>query len=185
LTKRSPAPSGRPLPGEYAEYAQADIDAVAGTDAVAILAALAAETHALLASISEDQVRGLRYAPGKWTLKELLGHIIDDERIFTHRAFSLARGEVTPLPGFDEKVYAAMSGADRRPWADLLEEYRAVRASSVMLFRSLSAAAWIRQGEVNGYRATPRGLAFHIAGHELHHLRVVRERYLPLLPLPG
>ena len=185
MTERSPAPSGRPLRGEYAEYAQVDIDAVAGTDAAAVLMKLAVETHALLASFSEDQVRGLRYAPGKWTLKELLGHVIDDERIFAHRAFSLARGETAPLAGFDENVYAANAEAEGRRWADLLEEYRVVRAASVMLFRSLSPAAWRRQGKVNGYRATPRGLAFHIAGHELHHLRVVRERYLPLLPLPG
>ena len=184
MAERSPTPSGRPLPGEYAAYAQADIDAVAGIDAAAVLAALAVETHGFLASLTEDQVRGVRYAPAKWTLKELLGHITDDERVFSHRAFSLARGEVAPLPGFDEKVYAAASGADRRLWADLLEEYRIVRAASVMLFRSLSPAAWIRHGEVNGYRATPRGLAFHIAGHELHHMRVLRERYLPLVPLP-
>ncbi|MEP6618573.1 MAG: DinB family protein [bacterium] len=184
MTQRPTAPSGRPLPGEYAPYAQSDIDSVVGTDASAVLTAMAVDTRGLLASLSEDQVGGLRYAPEKWTLKEVLGHIIDDERIFAHRAFCLARGESLPLPGFDEKVYAANSEAEVRPWADLLEEYQVVRAASVALFRSLLPAAWGRAGEVNGYRATPRGLAFHIAGHELHHLRMVRARYLPLLEPP-
>ena len=181
---RTAAPSGRPLPGEYAAYAQADIDAVVGTDAADVLAALAVETITLFESLPEAQVGGLRYEPGKWTLKEVLGHIIDDERIFAHRAFCLARGETKPLPGFDQEVYAATADAESRPWDDLLEEYRVVRAASIALLGSLPRAAWERVGEVNGYRATPRGLAFHIAGHEMHHLRIVRERYLPLLASP-
>ena len=183
--RRTTAPSGRPLPGEYAAYAQADIDAVAGTDAAAVLADLAVDTITFLESLPEAQVRGLRYEPAKWTLKEVLGHIIDDERIFAHRAFCLARGETRPLPGFDQEVYAANANAESRPWDGLLEEYRAVRAATIALLGTLSRAAWERVGEVNGYRATPRGLAFHIAGHELHHLRIVRERYLPLLALPA
>jgi hypothetical protein len=185
LTERTAIPSGRPLPGEYAPYAQGDIDAVAGTDAVTILTALALDTRALLAPFSDDQVCGVRYAPGKWTLKDVLGHIVDDERIFAHRAFCLARGETTPLAGFDEKAYAANAEAESRPWQDLLDDYRIVRAASVALFGSLPPGAWRRVGEVNGYRATPRGLAFHIAGHELHHLRILRDRYLPLLALQG
>ena len=185
MTHRAPAPSGRPGPGEYASYAQPDIDSVVGSDAASVLATLAIDTRALLGSLSEDHVRGLRYAPTKWTLKEVLGHIIDDERIFAYRALCLARGETTPLPGFDETLYAVNADAEGRPWADLLAEYQVVRAASIALFRSLPPAAWGRAGEVNGYRATPRGLAFHIAGHELHHLRIVRERYLPLLANEG
>jgi hypothetical protein len=179
------ASSGRPLPGEFAAYAQADIDAVSGTDAVTVLSDLAVETRAFLGSLVEDRVRGLRYAPDKWTLKEVLGHIVDDERVFAHRAFCLARGETTPLPGFDEKTYARHSDAENRLWVDLLDEYRVVRAATIALFRSLAPGAWTRAGEVNGYRATPRGLAFHIAGHELHHLRIVRERYLSLAARAG
>jgi hypothetical protein len=185
MTQRTTAPSGRPLPGEYAPYAQADIDSVVGTDAATVLAALAIDTGTFLESLPENQVRGLRYAPAKWTLKEVLGHIIDDERVFSHRAFCLARGETMSLAGFDEKVYAANADAERRSWQDLLDEYQVVRAASAALFRSLPPAAWRRAGEVNGYRATPRGLAFHIAGHELHHLRLIRESYLPLLALHG
>lgn len=177
--------TGRPLPGEYAAYAQSDIDAVGGNDAVTVLEELARETHELLGGMREEQVRGVRYAPDKWTLKEVMGHVVDDERIFAYRLFCLARGETRPLPGFDEKVYAAHSNAEARRWEDLLEEYRAVRAATLALLRSLPAEAWIRAGEVNGYRATPRGLAFHIAGHELRHLRLIRERYLPLAGRPA
>jgi DinB family protein len=185
MTPRTWAPTGRPLAGEYAPYARDDIEAVAGNDAVIALATLAGETRGVLGSLSEDQVSGLRYAPGKWTLKEVLGHIIDDERIFAYRVLCLARGESAPLAGFDEKVYATRADAERRLWTDLLEEYQVVRAATIVLLRSLPEAAWGRAGVVNGYRATPRGLAFHIAAHELHHLRIVRECYLPRLrPVP-
>jgi hypothetical protein len=154
-----------------------------GTDAATVLAALAVDALTLLSPSRTGPWR--RYAPSKWTLKEVLGHIIDDERIFAHRAFCLARGETMALAGFDEKVYSANADAESRSWEDLLDEYQVVRAASVALFHSMPPAAWGRVGEVNGYRATPRGLAFHIAGHERHHLRLVRERYLPLLALPG
>lgn len=173
--------SGRPAPGEYAPYAQADIDRVQGFDAVAVLEALAERTLAFLQSLPEDRLAGLRYAPGKWTVKDVVGHLVDDERVFAYRAFCVARGESLSLPGFDEQVYAAGRGAERSSWGELLSDYRAVRAASLTLFRSVSPAAWTRAGEVNGYRATPRGLAFHIAGHELHHVRLLEERYLPLL----
>jgi hypothetical protein len=185
MSQRTTVPSGRPLPGEYAPYAQADIDAVIGTDAATVLAALEVDTGAFLVSLPENQIRGVRYEPGKWTLKDVLGHIIDDERIFAHRAFCLARGERAYLAGFDEKVYAVNADAESRAWRDLLDDYRVVRAASIALFRSLTPAAWRRVGVVNGYQATPRGLAFHIAGHELHHLRIIRERYLPLLAPHG
>jgi hypothetical protein len=185
MTQPTSALSGRPLPGEYAAYAQADIDAVIGTDAATVLASLAVDTGTFLMALPESQMHGVRYEPAKWTLKEVVGHIVDDERIFAHRAFCLARGETVPLAGFDEKVYAVNADAENRAWRDLLDDYRVVRTASIALFRSLTPAAWQRAGEVNGYRATPRGLAFHIAGHELHHLRIVRERYLPLLALHG
>lgn len=184
MTPKIAAPtgrSGRPVPGEYAAYAQADIDQVNGDDAVAILEALAEETLTLLRGLSEEKLAGVRYAPGKWTVKDLVAHVIDDERIFAYRALCVARGETQPLPGFDEKLYATCAAGEERPWLDLLAEYSIVRAATVALLRSLPPAAWTRRGTVNGYSATARGLAFHIAGHELHHLRIVRERYLPYL----
>lgn len=171
-------PTGRPVPGEYADYAGADIAAVAGDDAIEALVRLGEETPALFRAHSQEAERGLRYAPGKWTLKEALGHLIDDERIYAYRLLCVARGEEAELPGFDENRYAAHAGAQQRPLEELLAEYGAVRAATVALLRGLPQEAWPRRGRVNGYECSVRGLAFHIAGHELHHLRVVRERYL-------
>lgn len=174
-------PSGRPLPGEYADYAQADIEQVQGVDAVSVFEALADQTLTLLQALPEARLEGIRYAPSKWTLKDVIGHVVDDERIFAYRALCLARGEAQSLPGFDEKLYATNAEAEMRPWREILCDYRAVRAASVALFRGFSPAQWTRSGEVNGYRATARGLAFHIAGHELHHVRLLQDRYFPLL----
>jgi hypothetical protein len=121
---------------------------------------------------------GSTYASGKWTLKEVVGHLSDDERIFAYRALTIARGDPTPLPGFDEKTYVGAAGFETRALADLLAEYRSVRDATITLLRGLPAEAWLRRGIVNEYEASVRGLAFHIAGHELHHLRILRERYL-------
>jgi hypothetical protein len=174
-------PSGRPLPGEYAAYAQPDIDQVAGDDAVAALESLSGETLAFLQWLPEDRLAGIRYAPVKWTIKDVVAHLADDERVFAYRALCVARGEMQPLPGFDEGLYAASAAGEDRSWLDLLADYAAVRSATLALLRPLSAAAWTRRGTVNGYSASARGLAFHIAGHEIHHLRIIRERYLPLL----
>ena len=171
-------PSGRPLDGEFASYAKADIDLVPGDDAVKSPTGLAQETLALLGPLEEQRVAGLTYESGKWTLKEVLGHMADDERIFSCRALCLARADTRPLPGFDEKLYVQGAGFEARTLASLLVEYRAVRAASIALFSGLADDAWLRRGVVNGFEATVRGLAFHIAGHECHHIRIVRERYL-------
>jgi hypothetical protein len=178
---RSRSPSGRPLTGEFADYAKPDIDAVPGDDAVDALETIARETLALLEPISETAARGLTYAPGKWTLKEVVGHLADDERIFAYRALCVARGDLRELPGFDENRYVAAAGFETRRLADLLAEYRAVREATIALLTGLPAEAWRRPGMVNGYTASARGLAFHIAGHELHHLRVLRGKYLSRL----
>ena len=172
--------TGRPEKGEYADYAVADIAAVPGHDAVAALARLAEETPALFESLRSAADRGLTYAPGKWTIKQILGHLIDDERIYATRVLALARGEQGELLGFDENAYAAHGDFDQRSLDTLLEEYRTVRASTLALLIHLPVEAWSRRGRVNGYVATARGLAFHIAGHELHHLGVVRELYTSL-----
>jgi hypothetical protein len=172
-------PTGRPEAGEFADYAKEDIDFVTGDDAVDILHRQAREVVALFGYLGEDRAQGLTYEPGKWTLKEVLGHLIDDERIFGYRALCVARGDARPLPGFDENAYVATADFESRTLASLLDEYRAVRLASVALFESLPLIAWQRRGTVNDYSASPRGLAFHLAGHELHHLRVIREKYLP------
>jgi len=172
--------SGRPEPGEYAAYAQPDVDAVPGDDAVRALEELRAATKVLFLRIGELHA-DLSYASGKWTPRQILGHLADDERIFTYRALCICRGDSRPLPGFDENAYMRWTGFEGRAISDLLAEYESVRNASITLFGSLDAAAWARRGLVTDYSATVRGLAFHIAGHELHHHRVLRERYLPLI----
>ncbi|HJW08718.1 MAG TPA: DinB family protein [Holophagaceae bacterium] len=178
---RARTPSGRPGPGEFADYAAADIALVPGEDAVAALAQQTSYTLALLAHISDAEAGRCSYAPGKWTLKQILGHLTDDERIFGYRMLCLARKDPAALPGFDENLYVRSAGFEGRTWVSLMSEYQAVRESSLVFLKTLSPEAWLRRGTVNGYEASVRGLAFHIVGHELHHLDVIRERYLPLL----
>lgn len=174
-------PTGRPAAGEYAAYVESDIARVSGSDARVALETQRDEVLALLGGFTDSQVRGVAYAPGKWTLKEVVGHLVDDERIFTYRLLCVARGDQTAQPGFDEKLYAGTSGAEARPLAELLAEYTVVRASTLALLRGLPRDAWMRRGVVNGYEASARGLAFHIAGHELRHVEALRTKYLPLI----
>ncbi len=131
----------------------------------------------LLCPLSESELLH-RYAEGKWTIKEVIGHIIDDERIYVYRALCFARGDPTQLPGFDQDQYALHSGANRRSMEDLLEELSDVRAATISFFSNLDEEAWTRMGVANGNRASVRALAYHIAGHELHHVNIIRERYL-------
>ena len=170
-------PTGRPEADECAAYQMADIDQVPGDDAVAALEAAAQETLELLGSLDETKI-DYSYGPGKWTIRQILGHLIDDERIFVYRALCIARGEKQALPAFDEKEYVRLAEFENRPWVELLAEYLSLRESSLAFFLGLSDEAWRRSGTVTDYTASVRGLAFHIAAHELHHLRILRERYL-------
>jgi hypothetical protein len=181
VPQRFLTPSGRPKPGEYAAYMERAVAAVAGDDAIAALRAVATDTQTLAGAWSDALVLGVRYAPEKWTIKDVLGHLVDDERVFAYRVLCLARGESAALPGFDENVYARNASAESRPLAAILEDYTAVRAATIALCAGLDRPGWTRAGVVNGYRATARGLAFHIVAHERHHLRLLRERYVPLL----
>jgi uncharacterized damage-inducible protein DinB len=173
----TPTLSGRPEEGEYAAYQKADIDLVPGNSAVAALEASAQQTLELLGNLDESRIDH-SYAPDKWTIRQILGHMIDDERIFVYRALCLARGEQQPLPSFDEKDYVRQAGFEDRPWAELLAEYLSVREATLTFFQGISDKSWLRRGTVTDYTASVRGLAFHIAAHELHHLRVLQERYL-------
>lgn len=173
--------SGRPHPGEYAAYAHADIAAIPEDDAVDALHASRDRVLAVVAPLTDARVAGVRYAPEKWTFKDLVGHLIDDERIYAYRALKLARGDDGALAAFDQVRYADAAASEARPLADLLEEYRSVRAASITLFAGLGPEAWARRGTLEGHDVTVRGLAFHIVGHEGHHLRVLRDRYLPLV----
>jgi len=170
--------SGRPEDGEYAAYAKSDIDYVTGDDAVAALRDQEQIVLNYFGAFTGETANGLTYAPGKWTVKEVLGHLIDDERIFAYRALCVARGESAPLPGFDENEYVAGANFESRSLADLIAEYRSVRHASITLYQSLDDRGSLRRGTVNGYSASARGLAFHVAGHELHHLRTLGEKYV-------
>lgn len=173
--------SGRPEPGEYSIDLDADMDQMPGDDAVTVLESVRDETLALYAALDAHAIRGVRYAPEKWTILDILQHLIDDERIYAVRALAIARGDQRPQVGFDENSYADQAGAEDRTLEDLLEEYRSVRAASVSLFASLSADVWRHRGLSNDHPVSVRGLAFHIAAHERHHTKMLREKYLPLL----
>jgi len=119
-----------------------------------------------------------RYQAGKWTVKEIITHIIDDERIYAYRALCFARNEKTELPGFDQDAYVKYSGADERDILNIFEEYQAVRNATITLFNGLSDEALTRYGTANNNKATVRALCYHIAGHELHHINRIRKFYL-------
>lgn len=170
----------RPLPGEYAEgYAPYVAEAGEG-DVLALLQAQLEEVTALFKGLSEAQ-GGFRYAPGKWSLKDLLLHLSDAERIFSYRCLRIGRGDATPMPGFEEDAYAAAAQADARTVADLLADFRAVRTASLTLFRGLPDAAWGNRGITNNRAITARCIPYIALGHAVHHLAVIRARYLPAL----
>lgn len=175
--------SGRPASGEFANYAADDIAHVVGDDAVVALAAQRDRLLALLSPLDDAAVDGITYAPGKWTLKDVVSHLADDERIFAYRLLCVARRESRELPGFDEREYAAAAEAAHRSWSSLVADYAAVRSATLTLLDGLPAAAWGYRGIVNGYEASVRGLAFHIAGHELRHLRAIETLYWPKISL--
>jgi hypothetical protein len=135
------------------------------------------ETVALLTGIGEERA-GFRYAPDKWSIKEMAGHLIDSERIFAYRALRIARGDRTPLAGFEQDDYVRSAGSDACTLTGLIEEFQAVRRSTTLLFRHLPGEAWSRSGVANGSEITVLALAWIIAGHELHHRSILRDRYL-------
>jgi uncharacterized damage-inducible protein DinB len=170
----------KPEPGEYPPYARTYIDLL--PDDGRLLEHLEANLRAtaeLIGSLSEEQLLH-RYAPDKWTIKEVVLHVIDDERIYAYRALRFARDDQTELPGFEQDDYVPPSKADERSAESLLAELAAVRAATIELYRGLPEEALFRSGIANGNRASVRALGYHLAGHELHHLRLIRERYLGL-----
>ena len=171
----------RPAETEYASFYAGYISRVpADADPLLMLDQQPAQLRALLSGLTEAQA-GQGYAEGKWSLKELLLHMADAERIFSYRALRFGRGDAQELPGFDENTYAAASGANAQPLADLLREYESVRAASLTLFSSFTPAQLLLTGTANGNPVSVRALLYILAGHELHHLHVMQERYLPVL----
>lgn len=167
----------RPAADEYAPYYGTYVAKVSDGDIVATLRQQVRETMALVRAIPEPGA-GYRYAEGKWSIREVLGHLSDAERVFSYRALRFARGDATPLPGFDENAFIAGARFDDRTLASIAAEFEAVRASTVALFESLVPAEWTRRGTASGKEMSVRALAWVIAGHELHHRAVLQERYL-------
>lgn len=170
----------RPDSADYAPYNEAYISKVPEGDVVEVLQKQIVRMSDLFGGMTDEQA-SFRYAPGKWSLKQLIGHLTDTERVFVYRAVTIARGDTTPLPGYDENDFVAGANFDERSLADLLSEFALNRKSSIAFFRTLDPAAWELTGTANGFRYSVRAIAFVIAGHLEHHLRVIGERYLPNL----
>ena len=171
-----PHSPARPRPDEFADFYGTYIDAVDGP-LPQTLERDSREWQTLLASVPLG-LETHRYAPGKWSVREVVGHVIDAERMFGMRAMAFARGDRSHFPSFDENAYAAASGADRRTLAGLAEELSAVRRSTLLLLKSFEEEIWDRQGTAGGYEFTVRSLAWIMAGHSRHHRGVLAERYL-------
>lgn len=167
---------GRPARDEAAPFYFTYIDQVPDADVQSVLERQLEETIAFCAGISEGRSRH-RYAPGKWSMRQVLNHVTDTERSFDFRALWFARGFAAPLPDYDQEIAAAGADADRIPWAGHVEEFRRVRQSTILLFRHLPDGAWMRRGIASDNAFTVRALAFIAAGHVTHHLKILRERY--------
>lgn len=170
----------RPSQSEFAPYYGTYVNAMPDGDVVAALAAQGEETFALLSGLSEE-AGSFRYAPEKWSIRDLVQHLCDSERVFTYRALRFARGDQTPLPGFDEKPYAEAAHADGRALGEIATEFRDIRRTTLALVRSFDDEMLGRRGVASGNLMSVRALVWVIAGHERHHLRVLRERYLSAL----
>lgn len=171
----------RPLANEYAQFYAAYVARVPEGDIVATLERQNGDRNQLLRSIAPG-ADTFRYGDGKWSVREVVGHLIDAERVFSYRALCIARGDTTPLPGFDENSYILASGYEAVPVTDLATQLDQLRLSNVAFFRALADEAWTRRGTANDNAVSVRAIAFMLAGHELHHLAILRERYLPHMP---
>ena len=170
-------PIERPQPSEYAPYYAAYIDLIEDGDILKILADQMEETLTLVRAVPPE-LEKYSYGTGKWSVREVIGHLIDTERVFGYRAFTFARGDAGPLPGMDQDRYANVSNAGSRSLENLADELQAVRASTLAFFRGLPDEAWERSGIASDYSFTVRSFPYLIAGHELHHHTGLVENYL-------
>lgn len=166
----------RPEPAEYAADFQRYVSRVPEVDILAALELQAGEVREALARVPGGR-EGYRYEPGKWSIREVVGHFLDAERVFGCRALCIARGDTTSLPGFDEGEYAKKAGHDRVPLASLLAEFESLRESHELMLTHLEPAAWNRIGTANGHPVSARALAYIMVGHVRHHLAVLESRY--------
>lgn len=168
---------GRPDTTEYLSYYGKYISMVPDDDILAVLESQMEDTAGFLGTIPESQA-SFRYAPDKWSIKELVGHVIDGERVFAYRALRFARNDKTPLPGFEQDDYVRNGAFDNCRLSDLAAELKSVRQATLFLFKHLDEDAWKRRGVANDDEVSVRALAYIIAGHELHHREILRTRYL-------
>jgi uncharacterized damage-inducible protein DinB len=166
----------RPQAGEYAPYYERYISLIQENDILATLDRQRREMVLLLSGLSEEQ-GDFRYAPEKWSAKEVLGHVCDTERIFAYRALRISRGDATPMEGFEQDDYVKNGPFARHAIAEVIEDYIAVRRATISLLRSLEEAAWSRRGVANKNEVTVRAIAYTIAGHEVHHRGILEEKY--------
>jgi uncharacterized damage-inducible protein DinB len=166
----------RPNDTDYATYYQRYVGLVEGDDVLGALEQQSASTQKLLSAL-DDTRAAHRYAEGKWSIREVIGHVCDAERVFAYRAMCIARGEQQPLPGFDENEFMANAAYDAWKIGELAENFALIRRSTILLLRNLPADAWERRGTASGNPVTVNALAWIMAGHEAHHVNVLRERY--------
>ena len=166
----------RPGPDEYTELQEMYVGAVGNRDPLALLGDQARRLEAAFKG-SGEEAGEFRYAPNKWSIKQVIGHIADTERIVSYRLLRISRGDVTPLPGFDEKSYAEAYPFDKRPLAELIDDFRIARANSLRVVDVVAAGAWTNLGTANGSVVSVRALLYILAGHVEHHLTLLRDRY--------
>lgn len=167
----------RPERNEYAPFYEGYVSSIPEDDVTGVLEAQSAELEAMIDGLSEE--KGMfAYAEGKWTIKELLGHIIDGERVFGYRLHRISHGDTTPLAGFDQDIYVNNGRSHLRTFRDLMDEFTAVRRANLCLIRSLRNEDWDLAGTASDASVTVRALTFIMAGHMRHHLRIMKERYL-------
>ena len=167
----------RPNQEEYPSYYEDYIKLVPDGELVSILEENLSKTLTLFQSITEANGE-FRYAPGKWSIKEVLGHMTDTERIMSARLLRFGRGDSTPLPGFNENIYVNGANFNQRSLKSLLEEFMVTRNATITLIKNMPEEAWLRKGLANQYENTTRAVAYMIVGHEMHHCQIIRERYL-------
>ncbi len=170
-----------PSKNEYPAYAEMYMDYVKKDgDLLIQLKDSLEKTKEFVNSLSEKELN-FRYAPDKWSIKEVLVHIVDDERIYGYRALAFSRNDKTDLPGFEENEYTQYADTDKRSLENIMNEYTAVRMATVALFDGFSDQALLRIGTANNNKTSVRALGYHILGHELHHINIIKERYLTII----
>jgi hypothetical protein len=169
----------KPRSNEYPPYYNRYINLIEDDDILVVLENQKQEMSDLLNGLGEEAA-AFRYAEDKWSVKEVIGHIIDVERVFAHRALRFARNDKTPLPEFDQDMFIDQANFDSRSLIDIADEYRTVREATLYMFYSFNEEYFAREGTASGYKFTVRAIPYIIAGHEVHHHRILKEQYLNL-----